>query len=69
MLGTAVLLFAVSVICAAILLPSQIEMYYTPTDRPDVVYQRWQYLILAVVLAGVLAIGFGVMAEAFESII
>jgi hypothetical protein len=68
-LGFAVLVFAGSVFCAAILLPSQIEMYYTPTDRPDVVFERWQYLILTVVVAVVLAVGFGSMAEAFASII
>jgi Na+-driven multidrug efflux pump len=56
---------------AVLWLPSQIAMYYTPTDRPDVIYQGWQYLILillgAFLLAFGLASGAGALMAAFGS--
>jgi hypothetical protein len=61
--------FVLSLVVASLRLASQIAMYYTPTDRPDVVYQAWQYLILVpmgtLLLAFALASGAGALMAAF----
>jgi len=61
--------FVATVTCASFLLPHQVYLYYTPTDRPDVVYELWQYLTLLVVGAGLMAVAFGVVASAFASLV
>ena len=63
------MVFLVTVACAAVLLPSSVDIYYAPTDQPDVVYARWQYLLLVVVGAGLLAAGVGAMASVLLSLI
>ena len=58
-----------SIICTAILLPDRIEMYYTPTDRTDVVYARWQYLILIPAVTLVLTVAAASMAVAAMAVV
>jgi hypothetical protein len=58
------LLFLATVIAGAFLLPARVDMYYTPTDRPDVTYALWQYLTLAVAGAAIVAVALSGLARA-----
>jgi hypothetical protein len=54
-LGAAALAFLATMVAATLLLPGQVDVYYTPTDRPDVVLEQWQYLTLMVIGTTVVA--------------
>lgn len=64
-IGAAALAFLATVTCAAVLLPDRVHLYYTPSERPDAVYELWQYLTLLVVGAAVMVVAFGAAASAF----
>jgi hypothetical protein len=51
----AALAFLATMVAATLLLPGQVNVYYTPTDRSDVVVERWQYLTLMVIGTTVVA--------------
>lgn len=65
----AALVFLATATCAAVLLPGRVHLYYTPTDRPDVVYELWQYLFLVVVGAAAMALAAGATASALVSLV
>ncbi len=67
--GAAAFGFLATVTCAAVLLPGRVHLYYTPTDRPDVVYELWQYLFVVVVGAAVMALVAGALASALVSLV
>jgi hypothetical protein len=46
-----------------------VHLYYTPAERPDVVYELWQYLTLVVIGAGVMVVAFGAVSSAFVSLV
>lgn len=66
--GVATLAFLATVTCAAVLLPDRVHLYYTPADRPDVVYELWQYLTLVVIGAGIMVVAFGAVGSAFAAL-
>lgn len=65
--GVSALVFLATVTCAAVVLPDRVHLYYTPTDRPDVVYELWQYLMLLGIGGGIIAVAFGAVASAFAA--
>lgn len=69
MLGVCGAVFMVTVTLAAVLLPSMVDVYRNPTDQPDVVYARWQYLLLAVLGAGLLAVALSAVAAALLALV
>jgi MFS family permease len=68
-LGAAAALFLATIVSAALVLPGQVEVYFTPTDRPDVVYETWQYLALVAVGAFVVALVLGALASTITSVV
>lgn len=69
LLGTAAVGLLATVAVAAVSLPSHVDVYFTPTDRPDVTYQLWQYLTLVTVGAAVAALALGTMAAGFAALV
>jgi hypothetical protein len=61
--------FLATVAVAAISLPSRVDVYFTPTDRPDVTYELWQYLTLVTVGAAVAALALGTMATGLTALV
>lgn len=68
-LGAGVAGFLATVVVAAVSLPSRVDVYFTPTDRPDVTYQLWQYLALVTVGAAVAALALGTMATGLTALV
>lgn len=62
--GATFAFFVLTLAFGAVWLPARIEVYYTPTDRADVVYQLWQYLILVPIGALLLAMALATFARA-----
>lgn len=66
--ATAVVLLA-TVASAAAFLPGRVEVYYTPTDQPDVVYDLWQYLTLVVLVTPVMALAAAWIGSTLHSLV
>ena len=68
-LGVAFLLFLVTIIVGAGLLPREVEVYLTPARTPDAVFPAWLYLLLLVGEACIATMGFWALARAASALI
>ena len=68
-LAVAASVFLGTLAAAAILLPSEVDVYLTPTERADVTYARWQFLVLVGVTGSVLAAAVGAVAGSVLAVV
>lgn len=69
LLGAAAIGFLATIAAAAVSLPSSVDVYFTPSDRPDVTYEPWQYLTLVSVGAAVMALALATMSTALTALV
>lgn len=68
-LPVAIAVFAGSVVYAAVALPDPVAVYFGPADRPDAMYQVWQFIVLDVLGAAGAAIAFATLATAASKVV
>ena len=69
LLGAAAIGFLATIAVAAVSLSSSVDVYFTPSDRPDVTYEPWQYLTLVSVGAAVMVLALATMSTALTALV